>query len=304
MDRRVSIRADGTDRRRRILALAATVFSLVITPAHAIIFYSTDDPAYNTTPPTGALTNSGWQFQGIWGGFLGTPIAPKYFITAKHVGGSIGDNFVFDGVRHATTAVFDDPETDLRIWRICGTFPRFAPIYTNSDEQNKSLVVFGRGTQRGTPVTTSGGLFGSKTNGWQWGPYDGVQRWGENVIAGIVDGNGLFGSGIGQLLQAAFDANGGPNECHLSTGDSAGALFIKDGATWKLAGINYAVDGPYNPTNSGPGFNAAIFDEGGLYKGGEGNWVLTPPLPANQPGSFYSTRISARADWINGVKDP
>lgn len=279
----------------------AVLLGLSATPVHAILFHSTGSPAYNSTAPGGSLTDSGWQYQGHWGGFLGTPIAPKYFITAAHVGGSIGDNFVYQGVSYPTTAVFDDPQTDLRIWRVCGTFPTFSPLYTNTDEVGRSLVVFGRGTQRGAPVTTTP-LLQVKTNGWQWGPYDGVERWGENEVAQIVEGDSALGEpGIGELLAATFDATGGPNECHLSVGDSAGGLFIKDGALWKLAGINYAVDGPYDTNATGPGFNAAIFDEGGLYKPVGTNWVVTPDLPFAQPGSFYSTRISSRTDWINGV---
>jgi len=283
--------------------LTAAVFSLLITPANAIIFHSTADPAYNTTSPGGALTNSGWQFQGLWGGFLGTPIAPKYFITAAHVGGSVGDALVWNGVPYTTTALFDDPDTDLRIWRICGSFPTFAPLYTNSTEVGKNLVVFGRGTQRGPTVTTTNLVGAVKTNGWSWGIADGIVRWGENVVASVVNGDGALGdAGIGEVLQATFDATGGPNECHLSVGDSAGAVFVRDGATWKLAGINFAVDGPYNTTDTGNGFDAAIFDQGGLYeKNAAGTWTLTPDLPSSQSGSFYSTRISSRASWINSV---
>jgi hypothetical protein len=84
-------------------------------------------------------------------------------------------------------------------------------------------------------------------------------------------------------------------------GDSAGGLFIQDGSTWKLAGINYAVDGPYNLTNSGAGFDAAIFDAGGLYTGTEGNWSFMPERATNQPGAFYATRVSAHVAWIQSV---
>ncbi len=279
----------------------AVLFCLVATSANAVLFYSTGDPTYNSTAPTGVLANSGWQYEGLWGGFLGTPIAPQYFITAEHVGGAIGDTFVFGGIPYTTTAVFDDPQTDLRLWRICGTFPVYAPLYTATNEVGGNLVVFGRGTQRGAVVMTTN-LFQVKAHGWQWGSYDGVQRWGENVVASIVNGDGAFGgSGIGEVLQANFDANGGPNECQLSVGDSAGAVFMKDGPTWKLAAINYAVTGPYSTSATGPGFSAAIFDEGGLYKAVGANWVLTPDLPSPQPGSFYSTRVSSRTDWIKSV---
>jgi len=290
-------------RRSSLIVFLALLLS--IGSAQAIIFYSTGDPNYNTTAPGGSLTNSGWQYEGTWGGFLGTAIAPKYFITAEHIGGAIGQTFVFHEVPYTTTARYDDPDSDLRIWRICGAFPTFAPIYSNTNELNKSFVVIGRGTQRGDSVTTTTNPLGTaKTNGWQWGSYDGLVRWGENVVAGVVNGDGLLGVGtIGEVLQATFDAIGGANECHLSSGDSGGALFIKDGSVWKLAGINYAVDGPYNTTNTGPGFEAAIFNERGLYTTNSiiGGWDLVPDFGPAQPGSFYATRISAHVNWINSV---
>ena len=278
------------------------VILFVLTPVHAVIFYSTGDPTYNTSAPGGALADSGWQFEGIWGGFLGTPIAPKHFITARHIGGSVGDLFTINGGQFATTAVYDDPDSDLRIWRICGTFSAYAQIYTNSDETNKSIVVIGRGTQRAEAVTTTN-LLGLVTNGWRWGPYDGVVRWGENEVAAIANGDGLFGSGIGDLLEGRFDADVGSNECHLSIGDSGGAVFIRDGSIWKLAGINYAVDGPFNTGSSGPGFFGAIFDERGLYTTNSvaGGWVQVPNVGPAQPSSFYATRVSAHAAWINSV---
>jgi len=270
---------------------------------NAVLFYSTGDPNYNTSVPTGSLTNSGWQYQGIWGDFLGTPIAPKYFITASHVGGSVGDLFILNGTSYTTTALFDDPNSDLRIWRVCGTLASYAPLYTNSNEVNKGLVVIGRGTPRAEPVTTTNFLSTVKTNGWMWGNYDGAVRWGENVVAGVLNGDGVFGSGVGDLLQATFDATGVANECHLSGGDSGGAVFIQEGSVWKLAGINYAVEGPYNTGSSGPGFEAAIFDARGLYTTNStiGAWEPEPTVGPVLPGSFYATRISAHLTWINSV---
>src|ERR1043166_439651 len=93
----------------------------------AVIFIASGDPAFNSAKPTGSLANSGWDLQGLWGSFLGTPIAPRYFITASHVGGNVGDTFSFRGVSYITTAVFKDPATDLQIFRVSGTFPAFAP---------------------------------------------------------------------------------------------------------------------------------------------------------------------------------
>jgi hypothetical protein len=284
---------------------------LSVLSSQAVILFDSSDPNHNTTAPTGALANSGWHLQGQWGNFLGTPISPNHFIAATHVGGTIGQTFTINGVAHTTTATFADPNSDLTIWQVTPPFRDWARLYTNNTEIGKRFVVFGRGTQRGAPIEVGGPLT-PVTKGWLWGPYDMVQRWGENTIEDVLDTDGnphsVIISGIvavGPLLRATFDPSnstkGGPNEAALSAGDSSGAIFINDGSTWRLAGINYAVDGPYNTSPVGPGFMGAIFDEGGLYKGGENKWILTPDLPAPQGGAFFATRISQRFPWIRTI---
>jgi hypothetical protein len=273
---------------------------LACCPLNAVIFYSTADPEHNTSAPTGSLTNSGWQLQGRWGAYLGTAVSSNAFLTAQHVGDSLGALFHLNGIAYPSTAFFDDPETDLRLVQVCGTFPDFAILHTNQTEIGKPMVVIGRGTQRGTPVIT--GDANDKTNGWRWGLFDSRIRWGENDVDDVVDGNALFEkSTVGDLLKARFNADAGPNECHLSVGDSAGGLFILDG-TWQLAGINFAVDGPYNTSTNGAGFEAAIFDEGGLFRRDDNDeWALIPDRPFDQSGAFYATRVSTRIDWIQSV---
>jgi hypothetical protein len=148
-------------------------------------------------------------------------------------------------------------------------------------------------------------LLGVQLKGWHWGPGDSVQRWGENIVADIINGDGIpplpggGGGVVGLLLKLAFEP--GATECTLSAGDSGGAVFIQDGAEWRLAGINFAVDGPYSTTNSGPGMLAAIFDEGGLYRSQAGQWVPIPDVPTPQPSNFYATRISSNLAWISTV---
>ncbi len=272
---------------------------LACRPLNAVVFYSTGDPEHNTAAPTGALTNSGWQFQGRWGAYLGTAISSNAFLTAQHVGNSVGAPFHLNGIAYPSTAFFDDPETDLRLVQVCGTFSDFATLHTSQTEIGKPLIVFGRGTPRGAPVIT--GLANDKTNGWRWGFFDSRMRWGENEVDSIADGDALFESStVGDLLKVSFTADAGPNEGHLSVGDSAGGLFILDG-TWQLAGINFAVDGPYNTSTNGAGFEAAIFDEGGLYTQENGGWSLIPDRPFDQSGAFYATRIATRIDWIQSV---
>jgi len=265
------------------LLLAA--FAMPI-PSRAVIFYSTGDINYNTTAPGGS-TNAAWSAEGEFSSYLGTPIAANYFITAQHFGGSVGSSFVYGGSTYTTTALYRDPNSDLAIWQVNNPFPNWAPLYTGSDEVGQSAVIVGRGTQRGDVVVASNGT----TNGWLWGTQDGVKRWGENVIDGAVNAHGT------NYLYANFDAGAGPNECTLSSGDSGGAMFIWTGSAWALAGINYGVEGPFNTTNSGSGFSAAVYNANGLYIKDGGWQLVTNDIAA----AFYVTRISTEIDWINSV---
>jgi len=274
---------------------------LVAVPCvRAVLFEATGDPSYNTNAPTGSLTNSGWQYEGQWNSWLGTPIAPTFFLTAHHINGNVGDSFILDGFTYTTVAVFDDLESDLRIWQVAETFPCYAPLYTNSSEMGNICMVIGRGTDRGGAV-----LVNSTTNGWQWGNTNNIERWGENSVSGVI--TGAVNYPTAQFLYATFQRNGMTNECDLSYNDSGGGMFIQDGGstgTWKLAGIHYSVDGPFSfngTTNTQ--FNGALVDWRGLYFLNETNgWTLVPTNnPVAVPGHFYSTRVSARISWINSV---
>jgi len=127
-------------------------------------------------------------------------------------------------------------------------------------------------------------------------------RWGRNTVAAIIDDPDHAASDLPQLLVASFDANATADEAHLGGGDSGGGVFIQQNNTWRLAGINYAVEGPYKTSDPGDAFLASIFDDGGLYHSeGPDTWVFTPDLPTDQPGSFFATRIKARLPWIQSV---
>ena len=269
-------------------------FLVMLAPVRAVIFYGTEDPTVNTTAPTGALAGSGWQYEGQFGSFLGTVIGSNYFITAKHIGGGIGQTFNFNGTTYTTTAVFPDPTSDLQIWQVAGTFPVHAPLFQGvaGSEVNLSLVVFGRGTRRGDPLDVGGD---SHLGGWLWGNSDEVQRWGTNVVGSIYTD-----PTFGRLVRAPFDANAGPDEAHLSSGDSGGAVFVFDINTnsWELAGINLGVDGSFSKSSAGTNpFNAAMFDTTGLFvQSDRGNWETAP-----NPSAFYATEIAAHKGFIESV---
>lgn len=279
-------------RQRWFGLLAASLFFICTAEVNAVVLYRTS--TRNTSAPSGTLYNSGWQWEGKWGAFLGTPIAPNYFITAGHVGGGVGQSFTFNYKPYTTTGMWDDPNSDLRIYKVNGSFPTYAPLYTQPWEIGKQMVVIGRGSQRGGEVRVSNEL-----KGWKWGYSDAIQSWGENVVSSAVNG----GTGNGSLLQFTFTRSGGLyNESMLTAGDSGGGVFIKDGTTWKLAGINKSVESWLSSNGAwGSGFNASAFDAGGLYYGGDGHWRLVPNGSADVQASSYATRISSNMTWIRSV---
>src|SRR5437660_1113939 len=90
----------------------ARVSLVWVSAAQAVILYRS--AIRNKTAPTGTNADSGWQWEGNWaGGFVGTPIAPHYFLSASHLGGNVGAAIYFQGKNYTTTAAFDDPNTDL-----------------------------------------------------------------------------------------------------------------------------------------------------------------------------------------------
>ena len=237
---------------------------LVAAPvAFGVILLDSDDPQRNTSTPG---DNSGWQYEGQYREFLGTPIAPRYFLTAHHIFGDVGQTLVFHGAIYTTTATYSDPSSDLQIWQVDHDFPDYAPLYQGSTETGLELRVIGRGTQRGADHALAGEL-----RGWDWGATDQVQRWGRNVVSAtpVIDG--------APYLQANFDSPGLPDEAHLSGGDSGGGIFVMEDGLWKLAAINYGVDDLYSAADGSGHFVAAIFERPGLFCAGRQRKLLSDP---------------------------
>jgi hypothetical protein len=273
----------------RIALSFAFVAALFPNFARAIIL---SDPAAtiftNTTAPTGAYSGSGWDYQGLWGSFLGTPIGPNHFLTARHVQGTIGDTFIYRGTSYVTDDYVDAPNSDLRIWHVISSFPDYAPVYLKPVNVGQELVIFGRGTDRGAPVATSAG-----GAGWLWGATNQTQRWGTNRVSATSD----------RLLIAEFNfGTSDPYEAHLSVGDSGGGVFIKDDdEIWKLAAVNYSVSDAYSSEPNGTErFNAALYDQAGFFE-------ELSSTPLSGPGELYLSRIDAHAEFIEdvvGVPEP
>ena len=294
------------------LAVWMVMMSFAFLPqAHAVLFYDTGSAAHNIAAPTAAYQNSGWQYQGYYGAYLGTMISPQYFLTAQHMGaqgssfvsaglfnGGVDVNYTIDAAANGGAGYWDIAGTDLRIIKINEYFPTYATLYTGSSEQGLDMVTMGRGGVRGADVMVSGTL-----HGWKHNNGDGVARWGSNIVNDVTTIPGLGG-----MLVAEFDASGpghSTEEATLSVGDSGGGVFVNDGGIWKLAGINYSVDGFFDTNNTpsdGTQFSAALFDRGGLYQGSDvQGWTLIPDVGPDNPSSLYASRISTNAAAIQAI---
>lgn len=272
-------------------ALCAALMLSFSSPASAIILAAKE--ARNTRAPTGVIKGSGWQYQGQWGNFLGTPIQRQYFITAGHIGGNVGDPFVYNGVAYNTVATYNDPLTDLQIWKVDGIFSDWARLYKKNGEAGQGVVIFGRGTARGAEVNVNGQL-----KGWLWGEEDHVQSWGKNLLIGPVSSTTDAGEKIADArIYWKFDRNGVGHEGTISSGDSGGGVFLRDNGLWVLAGINHSAEATFSLPGSGEIQKGAILDAGGLQSGD----TLIPDTLSDNPTRAYATRISPRLPWIVDV---
>jgi hypothetical protein len=198
------------------------------------------------------------------------------------------------------------------LWKVQGSFPNWAQMWdaaVDGSEVGRTVFVTGRGTQRGAPVY---GLVGAprdggegrvpvrEQKGWLWGTADGVQSWGTNTVDTIFDASSF---GLGDLLTFDFDRISPlVDESALSNFDSGGGVFVQSPTSgqWKLAGINFSVDGPWRERATGAQFLASIFDAGGLYNGND----FIPDGSTDVPASSYSSRVSSNLAFIRSIIGP
>jgi hypothetical protein len=246
---------------------ASFIAALMLQSASAIVILGTGDPSVNTTECTlPGWQQSGWQYMGYFGSFTGVPIAQRWFIASKHIGKQSA-HFIFQEREYNVTVITTDPNSDLALYRVNNPFPFWAPIYTRNDEAGKPVMMIGRGTQRGSEVWWSGCPDGPEPRfaGWNFGPSDGVLRWGTNVVTSSAP-----------LISTMFDHDGGFNECQVTPGDSSGGMFVRDtDGLWKLDALIYAMSG-----------GATYVDS-----------FCPSPVPVGSRS--YCQQLSYRIGWIN-----
>jgi len=290
-------RVSGSRRRAVALSIALGATWTLLLPATAPAVLTSDGgPTATRVVSTQGLSAAElalYDLLGRFRGFLGTPIDPTHFITARHVGIAASDTITFtQGPNVGTYAIVgwaDDPSSDLRIVEIDGTFTTWVPLNASGYEANRTATIFGRG---GNPAASI--FVGTELKGWSATGSDGQISWARNVVTGTIGNSQIY---------ARFEINGLPQEAGLTSGDSGGPWFAPDGqGLLRLVGVSYGVTGPFQQdvagAPSGVPFEAALFDVGGLWVGAVGSAVFVPENPVNVPGVAVASRISDRMGWI------
>jgi hypothetical protein len=264
-----------------------------------MIFFGHGDPDHNTSAPTGALANSGWQHE-VFFDFTGTAVGPRHLLTAAHL--RVGTNAIarHNGLAYRVIAVTNLPGTDLSLLTVGGRFPDWAPLYRRGDESGKVATLFGRGLPRGEPVFHPT----ERTNevrGWTWGQNDFRPRWGTNRVEQAFAPGVLGSSG---LLALTFSADAGDDEAAVTGGDSGGGLFLRDNqdGAWKLAGVAFSVQSLFNTGTEGDGFYASLFDRRDFLElNFEDEWVADDTAADRPEAAIYFSRVFSYVTRLNDL---
>jgi PEP-CTERM putative exosortase interaction domain len=305
-----------------VAALSLLVAAAGAPPARAIVTYGSD--VRLTSPPPASLLDHGYQYIGPDNTYFNPlPVAPNYFLYAKHVsGGRVGQTFQYFGQSYTIQEVIPHPTNDLALLRVDNVFTNPIPLYQpGGSEVGAEVFIAGKGgfMQKSGPIIAvdTGGSpsYAGLQNGWSLTNIgDSASRtWGQNRVNSLVgiQANGAVVSGE-DYLRMTFDQPGQgdniygdaaqqANEAMASFGDSGAGVFMLQNGQWRLAGVVYAVDAGFysTPTSSSPN-TGAIYDARGMWEdvgGGQPRRYITGDEPV--PLAFYATRISNNLDWIH-----
>jgi hypothetical protein len=199
----------------------------------------------------------GWGNVGAIGVGGGVYIGYGWVLTANHVGSS--DGITLGGVKYAMLpgtgqrltnagAAGKTALTDLTMFRIATpsvSLP-FIQVAGTAPANGDTVTMIGRGRlQQANPTYWD---IDDSSPTWVWTETTAElaneagfktdatksMRWGTNAI----DDRGWFNVGVDVLgIGTTFDPNVSTNEAQVVSGDSGGAVFVKQAGTWNLAGI-------------------------------------------------------------------
>lgn len=200
---------------RVLVVVAAAVASMLAAPrAQGVV----------TADPMPAPVNG---FVGWFNGSSCVAVGPFWFITARHVGGTVDGIVWMQGVQYRVVEVVPHPVYDVQLLRVAQEVPGYHRLASNVG-LDQPCVLGGFGATAGTSLPNNGG--------YDWnGPH--VETWGENVI-----------EGEGSLLAVRFDSPASglavQHEAVFAVNDSGGGLFVYGpGGELQLAGVAISVIG-------------------------------------------------------------
>ena len=231
----------------------------------------------------------GWNNVGAIGVGGGVYIGYGWVLTANHVGS--GDGITLGGVKYPMLpgtgrqltnagAAGKSALTDLFMFQIAKpslSLP-FIHVASTAPANGETVTMIGRGRlQQANPTYWD---INDSSNPWVWTETtealsneagfktDGTKsmRWGTNAI----DDRGWFKVGVDVLgLGTTFDPYVSTNEAQVVSGDSGGAVFVKQAGAWNLAGIIIAQGLlPNQPggTSTAAFYNTSVFADLSYYR--------------------------------------
>ena len=207
-------------------------------------------------------------------------ISPNHVLATRHQGGGGSTTVRIGGTSYKVAQIsnisVEDP-ADLRVVRITtidgqlANLADYVPLYTGTEEKQKSTAICGFGQGRGATLYNDS----NEPYGYTWaGTSNTVQRWGANKIEVYTTTTNGYTSSI---ILGYFDNIGEreyvPYEAGPAFWDSGGGWFVKDGGQWKIAGIIQGTERHYE----------TLFDDPDY----------TPGNPLDLPEDyFYAVRVS------------
>ena len=231
----------------------------------------------NTSDPGGGVP---WANVGSVNGGSGTYLGNGWVLTAAHVGaGPIAfDSGAFqpDG-RVIRLSNPDTSLADILLYHLVLTPGLTGSVVSSSTPAIGSLVdLVGYGRIRGSAEQSFSTEYGPKS-GFYWSP-NGTKSYGRNLIQTGVTTRTLLG--VGSFRGFILDFT--PPDAQVATGDSGGAVFYKNSATWELAGMIEALASFVYP------LPASVY--------GDESWIMDLPTYKTQIDALVSSTAGG-ASW-------
>jgi hypothetical protein len=272
-------------RENLIYGLLAAVFLFCCTrPALSVVLHPNGEPnlvTWTDRPDPNVV--------GRWGSNATcVAVSSNCVITVRHQGGGIGALVEIGGKTYTVAETWNCGTADLRVAKLYGAnLTSFVGLYEDTNEVGKEIVIGGYGKGRGAILQNSGITYGY---GWD-SAYNTTLRFGTNKLDGTQNNN-TVGAYTSDIIIADFDGLGEGEsttyESAVAGFDSGSGWFIKDGDTWKVAGLSRAVSTHYEEGHSGDP-NYFVYES--WFRDRDDPNVLAPDY-------LDAVRLSSYAQWL------